>query len=54
MNAKTGVPHDLRTPLNSIISYLDLLKAKAYRDEAEYDRFVGNTCNKAQQLRLLS
>lgn len=49
----TGVSHDLRTPLTSIIGYLDLLKEKAYRDEEEQDRFVGNTYNKAAQLKLL-
>ncbi|MBT2289367.1 HAMP domain-containing histidine kinase [Paenibacillus albidus] len=49
----TGVSHDLRTPLTSIIGYLDLLKDKAYQDEEEHDRFVGNTYNKALQLKLL-
>ncbi|MFD2333277.1 sensor histidine kinase [Cohnella sp. GCM10020058] len=50
MELITGVSHDLRTPLTSIIGYLDLLKAKAYQDETEYDRFIGNSFNKAQQL----
>lgn len=49
----TGVSHDLRTPLTSIIGYLELLKEKAHRDEDEYERFIGNTCNKAQQLKKL-
>ncbi len=53
MELITGVSHDLRTPLTSIIGYLELLKEKAYKDEAEYDRFVGNTHNKAQQLKSL-
>lgn len=49
----TGVSHDLRTPLTSIIGYLDLLKDKAYQDPGEHDRFVSNTYNKALQLKLL-
>jgi signal transduction histidine kinase len=53
MELITGVSHDLRTPLTSIIGYLELLKEKAYRDEAEYERFIGNTHNKAQQLKSL-
>ncbi|MGY5343395.1 sensor histidine kinase [Paenibacillus glucanolyticus] len=49
----TGVSHDLRTPLTSIIGYLDLLKDKAYQDLKEHDRFVSNTYNKALQLKQL-
>ena len=47
------VLHDLRTPLTSIIGYLELLKEKGYRDEAEFERFIGNTHNKARQLKTL-
>ncbi|BBI31398.1 sensor histidine kinase [Cohnella abietis] len=53
MELITGVSHDLRTPLTSIIGYMDLLKDKAYQDEAEYERFVGNAYNKAIQLKML-
>lgn len=53
MELITGVSHDLRTPLTSMIGYLDLLKERACRDEAEYDRFVGNAYNKAVQLKRL-
>jgi len=51
MELITGVSHDLRTPLTSLIGYLELLKGKAFRDEGEYDRFVGNTHSKALQLK---
>jgi len=51
MDLVTGVSHDLRTPLTSLIGYLELLKDKAFMDEREYERFVGNTHNKALQLK---
>ncbi|MBW5445961.1 HAMP domain-containing protein [Cohnella sp. CFH 77786] len=53
MELITGVSHDLRTPLTSLIGYLDLLKERDYRDDSEYDRFVGNAWNKASQLKKL-
>lgn len=53
MELITGVSHDLRTPLTSIIGYLELLKGKAYKDEAEYERFISNTHSKAHQLKTL-
>lgn len=53
MELITGVSHDLRTPLTSMIGYLELLKGKAYRDESEYERFVGNAYNKVLQLKEL-
>ncbi|MDG0795077.1 HAMP domain-containing histidine kinase [Cohnella ginsengisoli] len=53
MNLITGVSHDLRTPLTSMIGYLDLLRKRSYLDESEYDRFVNNAFSKAQQLKKL-
>ncbi|RUS45162.1 HAMP domain-containing sensor histidine kinase [Cohnella sp. AR92] len=53
MNLITGVSHDLRTPLTSMIGYLDLLRKRSYSDENEYDRFVNNAFSKAQQLKKL-
>lgn len=49
----TGISHDLRTPLTSIIGYLDLLRTDAFQDRAEYIRFVQNTYNKAIHLKKL-
>jgi len=53
MELITGVSHDLRTPLTSIIGYLELLKEKAYKDEDEVERFIANTHHKARQLKSL-
>ncbi|MDI4643616.1 HAMP domain-containing sensor histidine kinase [Cohnella hashimotonis] len=53
MNLITGVSHDLRTPLTSMIGYLDLLQKRSYLDENEYNRFVNNASSKAQQLKRL-
>lgn len=47
----TGISHDLRTPLTSMLGYLELLKGQAYRDERERERFIVNTHSKALQLK---
>ncbi|WCF05765.1 hypothetical protein NDS46_15320 [Paenibacillus thiaminolyticus] len=44
----------LRTPLTSIIGYLDLLTSKSYQDTEEQDRFIRNTHKKAIHLKYLS
>jgi len=53
MDLITSVSHDLRTPLTSIIGYLDLLKKQAYQDEKDEERFIDNAYNKTQQLKQL-
>jgi len=53
MELITGVSHDLRTPLTSIIGYLELLKSKSYLDEEERDRFIANTYSKTLHLKEL-
>lgn len=47
----TGVSHDLRTPLTSLIGYLDLLRTNTFQNQAEYERFVHNSYNKAIHLK---
>ena len=39
MDMITGISHDLRTPLTSIIGYIELLKSESFQDKAEYDKF---------------
>ncbi|MFS0868528.1 sensor histidine kinase [Paenibacillus xylanilyticus] len=53
MDMITGISHDLRTPLTSIIGYIELLKSNSFQNEDEYNRFVQNTYNKAFHLKKL-
>ncbi|MFD1175803.1 sensor histidine kinase [Paenibacillus puldeungensis] len=50
MELITGISHDLRTPLTSLIAYLHLLKDKGYRSDEEYARYVAHTYSQAIQL----
>jgi len=51
MEMISGVSHDLRTPLTSIIGYIELLRANAFQSKEEYNRFIDNTLNKAVHLK---
>ncbi|AFH61843.1 sensor histidine kinase [Paenibacillus caseinilyticus] len=53
MDLITGVSHDLRTPLTSIIGYLELLRTDSFQNRDEYTRFVQNTYSKAVHLKKL-
>ncbi|OKP83954.1 two-component sensor histidine kinase [Paenibacillus helianthi] len=53
MEMITGISHDLRTPLTSIIGYIELLRTESYQDQEEYTRFIQNTYNKAIHLKKL-
>lgn len=53
MELITGISHDLRTPLTSIIGYIELLRSNSFQDQEEYGRFVQNTYNKAAHLKKL-
>ncbi|WP_373288438.1 sensor histidine kinase [Paenibacillus silvae] len=53
MEMITGISHDLRTPLTSIIGYIELLRTNTFQNQEEYDRFVNNTYNKAIHLKKL-
>lgn len=49
----TNVSHDLRTPLTSIIGYVDLLKRKEYKSEEEFGEYIDIISSKAQGLEKL-
>jgi signal transduction histidine kinase len=49
----TNVAHDLRSPLTSIIGYLDLINKDQYRDEVELRYFVQVVHDKAVSLHTL-
>lgn len=50
MELITGVSHDLRTPLTSMIGYIHLLKDRGYRSDEEYNRYVEHTYTQALRL----
>ncbi len=51
MELINGISHDLRTPLTSIIGYIELLQSRSFRNEEEYQRFVQNAYSKAIHLK---
>ncbi|MGE8207634.1 sensor histidine kinase [Heyndrickxia sp. NPDC080065] len=49
----TNISHDLRTPLTSIIGYLDLLRKKEYKDDEQLTDYVETIYSKSQELKSL-
>lgn len=49
----TSVAHDLRTPLTSIIGYLDLVRLGKVTDESTKEKYVGIAYHKAKRLQNL-
>jgi signal transduction histidine kinase len=49
----TNISHDLRTPLTSIIGYLQLLHEKQYNSEEERDNYIDVTYRRATNLHVL-
>ena len=54
MELVTAMSHDLRTPLTSLIGYLELLTMQRYADEAQMQSYLSHCREKAFQLKRMS
>lgn len=54
MELVTAMSHDLRTPLTSLIGYLELLTLNRYEDEAQMKKYLRHCREKAFQLKRMS
>lgn len=50
----TEMSHDIRTPLTSLIGYLDIIGGRKYNSQEELDKYVNSCRDKAFQLKDLS
>ena len=50
----TSMSHDIRTPLTSLIGYLDIISGHKYKNEQELQKYIGSCSDKAVQLKDLS
>ena len=50
----TALSHDLRTPLTSLIGYLDIIRLKKYKNEQQYHQYLNNSIDKASQINELA
>ncbi len=50
----TAMSHDIRTPLTSLIGYLDILESKDYQSEEQMERYIKVSKAKSLQLKELS
>lgn len=50
----TAMSHDIRTPLTSLIGYLDIIEGQEYTSEEELRRYIASCRDKAFQLKDLS
>ena len=50
----TSISHDIRTPLTSLIGYLEILDSKSYHSEEQFDKYIKSCKEKSIQLKDLS
>lgn len=46
----TALAHDLRTPLTSLLGYLDIIRLKRYRDDQQYQKYLNASISKVNQI----
>ncbi len=50
----TSISHDVRTPLTSVICYLDLIKDHKYNSPEQLEQYIKNVRSKAYQIKDLT
>lgn len=50
----TAMSHDLKTPLTTLMGYMDIIRLKKYKDEAQYELYLNNCIDKINQINNLS
>lgn len=50
----TALSHDLRTPLTSLMGYLDIIRFKKYKNQQQYDLYLNNSIDKVNQINELA
>ena len=50
----TALSHDLRTPLTSLMGYLDIIRLKKYKNEDQYNLYLNNSIDKVNQINELA
>lgn len=50
----TTLSHDLRTPLTSLMGYLDIIRLKKYKSDEQYNLYLNNSIDKVNQINELA
>lgn len=50
----TALAHDIRTPLTSLMGYLDIIRLKRYKNDHQYDTYLNNAVDKVNQINELA
>lgn len=50
----SSLSHDIRTPMTSLLGYLDILRLKKYQTQEQYDYYLKSCIDKVQQIKELS